>query len=151
MSAPSLALGESEVVGAVGEPFAPTGWMLGGQTGRLASNDAEMNSVDADAEYAFSVPDGSRGRLKFSAPVSAMVYDGERGARFAGALRVGYEQPLLTHRWVVEPSAGVAVLGPQAEASKVLEVADAAMYVRKAQRRHERSASDEPPVRTLAK
>jgi diguanylate cyclase (GGDEF)-like protein len=34
-------------------------------------------------------------------------------------------------------SAGVAVLGPQAEAGKALEEADRAMYVRKAQRRHE--------------
>ncbi|HEV7880734.1 GGDEF domain-containing protein [Bradyrhizobium sp.] len=34
-------------------------------------------------------------------------------------------------------SAGVAVLGPQAEARKALEEADSAMYVRKAQRRHE--------------
>jgi len=34
-------------------------------------------------------------------------------------------------------SAGVAVLGPHAEARKALEEADSAMYVRKAQRRHE--------------
>ena len=34
-------------------------------------------------------------------------------------------------------SAGVAVLGPHAEASRALEEADRAMYVRKAQRRHE--------------
>ncbi len=34
-------------------------------------------------------------------------------------------------------SAGVAVLGPQAEAGRALEQADSAMYVRKAQRRHE--------------
>jgi len=34
-------------------------------------------------------------------------------------------------------SAGVAVLGPHAEAGRVLEEADSAMYVRKAQRRHE--------------
>jgi diguanylate cyclase (GGDEF)-like protein len=34
-------------------------------------------------------------------------------------------------------SAGVAILGPQAEASRALEEADSAMYVRKAQRRHE--------------
>jgi diguanylate cyclase (GGDEF)-like protein len=34
-------------------------------------------------------------------------------------------------------SAGVAILGPQAEAGKALEQADRAMYVRKAQRRHE--------------
>src|ERR1700689_3078181 len=34
-------------------------------------------------------------------------------------------------------SAGVALLGPQAEAGKALEQADRAMYVRKAQRRHE--------------
>jgi hypothetical protein len=110
MSAPSLALGESEVVGAVGNPFSPARWMLGGQTGRVASNTAEMNYVDAEAEFAHSVFDGSGGRLRISAPVSAAVYDGEPGARFAGALRVGYEQPLLTHRWVVEPSVGVAVL-----------------------------------------
>jgi diguanylate cyclase (GGDEF)-like protein len=34
-------------------------------------------------------------------------------------------------------SAGVAVLGPHADAGKALEEADSAMYVRKAQRRHE--------------
>jgi diguanylate cyclase (GGDEF)-like protein len=34
-------------------------------------------------------------------------------------------------------SAGVAILGPQAEVSRALEEADSAMYVRKAQRRHE--------------
>jgi diguanylate cyclase (GGDEF)-like protein len=34
-------------------------------------------------------------------------------------------------------SAGVAILGPHAEAGRVLEEADSAMYLRKAQRRHE--------------
>jgi diguanylate cyclase (GGDEF)-like protein len=34
-------------------------------------------------------------------------------------------------------SAGVAILGPQAEAGRALEEADSAMYLRKAQRRHE--------------
>ena len=34
-------------------------------------------------------------------------------------------------------SAGIAILGPQAEAGRALEQADSAMYVRKAQRRHE--------------
>jgi diguanylate cyclase (GGDEF)-like protein len=34
-------------------------------------------------------------------------------------------------------SAGVAILGPHAEATRALEEADSAMYVRKAQRRHE--------------
>jgi len=34
-------------------------------------------------------------------------------------------------------SAGVAILGPHAEAARALEQADSAMYVRKAQRRHE--------------
>jgi diguanylate cyclase (GGDEF)-like protein len=34
-------------------------------------------------------------------------------------------------------SAGVAVLGPHAEAGQALEQADCAMYLRKAQRRHE--------------
>jgi diguanylate cyclase (GGDEF)-like protein len=34
-------------------------------------------------------------------------------------------------------SAGVAILGPQAEAGNALERADSAMYLRKAQRRHE--------------
>jgi diguanylate cyclase (GGDEF)-like protein len=34
-------------------------------------------------------------------------------------------------------SAGVAILGPHAEANRALEEADSAMYVRKAQRRHE--------------
>lgn len=40
-------------------------------------------------------------------------------------------------------SAGVAVLGPNAEAGRALEEADRAMYVRKAQRRHE--APDDAP------
>jgi PleD family two-component response regulator len=34
-------------------------------------------------------------------------------------------------------SAGVAILGPHVQASRALEQADSAMYVRKAQRRHE--------------
>lgn len=34
-------------------------------------------------------------------------------------------------------SVGVAILGPHAEAGRALEAADSAMYVRKAQRRHE--------------
>ena len=34
-------------------------------------------------------------------------------------------------------SAGIAIIGPHADAGKVLEEADRAMYVRKAQRRHE--------------
>ena len=34
-------------------------------------------------------------------------------------------------------SAGVAILGPHAELGRALEEADSAMYVRKAQRRHE--------------
>jgi len=34
-------------------------------------------------------------------------------------------------------SAGVAILGPQSDSRRVLEDADSAMYVRKAQRRHE--------------
>jgi diguanylate cyclase (GGDEF)-like protein len=37
-------------------------------------------------------------------------------------------------------SAGVAILGPHAEIRKALEEADRAMYVRKAQRRHERTS-----------
>jgi diguanylate cyclase (GGDEF)-like protein len=37
-------------------------------------------------------------------------------------------------------SAGVAVLGPHTEADRALEEADSAMYVRKAQRRHEGSS-----------
>lgn len=42
----------------------------------------------------------------------------------------------------VGASAGVALLGPHTNARRVLEEADAAMYVRKAQRRHEASAAD---------
>jgi diguanylate cyclase (GGDEF)-like protein len=38
-------------------------------------------------------------------------------------------------------SAGVAILGPHAEAGRALEEADSAMYVRKAQRRHESTPS----------
>ena len=38
-------------------------------------------------------------------------------------------------------SAGVAVLGPNSEVGRALEEADSAMYVRKAQRRHEPSAA----------
>ena len=37
-------------------------------------------------------------------------------------------------------SAGTAILSPHSEASRALEEADSAMYVRKAQRRHERDA-----------
>ena len=38
-------------------------------------------------------------------------------------------------------SAGIAILGPLADVRRVLEEADAAMYVRKAQRRHEEGAA----------
>jgi diguanylate cyclase (GGDEF)-like protein len=38
-------------------------------------------------------------------------------------------------------SAGVAILGPHSEAVRALEEADSAMYVRKAQRRHEPGAA----------
>jgi diguanylate cyclase (GGDEF)-like protein len=41
-------------------------------------------------------------------------------------------------------SAGVAILGPHAEAGRALEEADSAMYVRKAQRRHEGEANGMP-------
>jgi diguanylate cyclase (GGDEF)-like protein len=45
-------------------------------------------------------------------------------------------------------SAGVAILGADAEAASTLEAADSAMYVRKAQRRHERGAdADRTPER----
>jgi diguanylate cyclase (GGDEF)-like protein len=43
------------------------------------------------------------------------------------------------HHVTAGASAGVAILGPHAEASRALEEADSAMYVRKAQRRHEAS------------
>jgi hypothetical protein len=36
----------------------------------------------------------------------------------------------------------VAILGPHAEAGRALEEADSAMYVRKAQRRHEANSRD---------
>ena len=39
-------------------------------------------------------------------------------------------------------SAGIAILGPQADARAVLEQADSAMYLRKAQRRHEMAAAE---------
>ena len=39
-------------------------------------------------------------------------------------------------------SAGIAILGPQTDTHRVLEEADSAMYVRKAQRRHEAKAVD---------
>ncbi len=41
------------------------------------------------------------------------------------------------HTVTASASAGVAILGPHAEAGRALEEADSAMYVRKAQRRHE--------------
>ena len=41
-------------------------------------------------------------------------------------------------------SAGVAILGAHSDAASALQEADGAMYVRKAQRRHERSARDSP-------
>jgi diguanylate cyclase (GGDEF)-like protein len=48
-------------------------------------------------------------------------------------------------------SAGVALLGPHSEADRVMEQADAAMYVRKAQRRHEAGSQDESALRALAR
>jgi len=45
---------------------------------------------------------------------------------------------------VAGASAGVAILGPHVEAGRALEEADSAMYVRKAQRRHEGEANSMP-------
>ena len=45
---------------------------------------------------------------------------------------------------VAGASAGVAIIGADAEAASTLEAADSAMYVRKAQRRHERNATAPP-------
>jgi diguanylate cyclase (GGDEF)-like protein len=44
-------------------------------------------------------------------------------------------------------SAGVAILGKESEAARTLEEADRAMYVRKAQRRHEPNAATSPEQR----
>jgi diguanylate cyclase (GGDEF)-like protein len=45
-------------------------------------------------------------------------------------------------------SAGVAILGPQAQVGRALEEADSAMYVRKAQRRHEAARARSGKVET---
>lgn len=58
----------------------------------------------------------------------------------AAALEEAIDQLTFTFRGgtvTAGASAGVAILGPHAEAGRALEQADSAMYVRKAQRRHE--------------
>ena len=58
----------------------------------------------------------------------------------AAALEQAIDQLAFTFRGrtvTAGASAGVAILGPHAEAGRALEQADSAMYVRKAQRRHE--------------
>ncbi len=58
----------------------------------------------------------------------------------AAALEQAIDQLTFTFRGrlvTAGASAGVAILGPHAEAGGALEAADSAMYVRKAQRRHE--------------
>ena len=58
----------------------------------------------------------------------------------AAALEQAIDQLTFTFRGrsvTAGASAGVAILGPHAEAGRALEAADSAMYVRKAQRRHE--------------
>ena len=58
----------------------------------------------------------------------------------AAALEQGIDHLTFTFRGRIVTagaSAGVAILGPHAEAGRALEEADSAMYVRKAQRRHE--------------
>ena len=58
----------------------------------------------------------------------------------AAALEQGIDHLTFTFRGRTVragASAGVAILGPHAEAGRALEEADSAMYVRKAQRRHE--------------
>jgi diguanylate cyclase (GGDEF)-like protein len=58
----------------------------------------------------------------------------------AAALEQAIDQLAFTFRGRIVTagaSAGVAILGPHAEAGRALEQADSAMYVRKAQRRHE--------------
>ncbi|MDB5584574.1 MAG: diguanylate cyclase [Bradyrhizobium sp.] len=57
----------------------------------------------------------------------------------AAALEQAIDQLTFTFRGrtvSAGASAGVAILGPHAEAGRALEAADSAMYVRKAQRRH---------------
>ena len=59
----------------------------------------------------------------------------------AAALEQAIDQLTFTFRGrsvTAGASAGVAILGPHAEAGRALEAADSAMYVRKAQRRHEK-------------
>ena len=58
----------------------------------------------------------------------------------AASLEEAIDRLTLTfrgHTVTAGASAGVALLGPHAEAGRALEEADCAMYVRKAQRRHE--------------
>lgn len=58
----------------------------------------------------------------------------------AAALEQAIDQLAFTFRGRIVTagaSAGIAILGPHAEAGRALEQADSAMYVRKAQRRHE--------------
>ena len=58
----------------------------------------------------------------------------------AAALEQAVDQLTFTFRGrlvTAGASAGVAIIGPHAEAARALEQADSAMYVRKAQRRHE--------------
>ncbi|MDP3691930.1 GGDEF domain-containing protein [Bradyrhizobium sp.] len=58
----------------------------------------------------------------------------------AAALEQAIDQLAFTFRGrrvTAGASAGVAILGPNAEAGRAMEQADSAMYVRKAQRRHE--------------
>ena len=59
----------------------------------------------------------------------------------AAALEQAIDQLTFTFRGrlvTAGASAGVAIIGPHAEAARALEQADSAMYVRKAQRRHEK-------------
>ena len=74
--------------------------------------------------------------------VVVVVHD--RKITFRPVVRVGRLPLTLTfsfggHDVTAGASAGVALLGPNAEVARALEEADRAMYVRKAQRRHEAS------------
>jgi hypothetical protein len=104
---PSTALGETAPRGGVAGR--PPSWMIGGRVGHFSVDHSEANFVDADAEFGMRLQEGSQARLKISAPFSVVDFN-DRGATTAsGALRASYEQPIISGRWVVEPSAAAGL------------------------------------------
>ena len=82
-----------------------SGWMVGGRVGTLQFQEEEGVYADIVVERGFRVGEGSRNRVKISAPISVLNFDDV--TQTTGTLRAGYEHQVIDGKWVVEPAVGV--------------------------------------------